>query len=35
MHLFFQIQNLQLLISYVDGQEFLANLDYVLLRLLS
>ena len=30
MHLFFQIQNLHLLIFYMDDQEFLANLDYPL-----
>ena len=29
MNLFFQIQSLQLLISYMDDQEFVANLDYV------
>ena len=34
MNLFFQIENLQLLIFCMDGQEFLANLDYVLLTLL-
>ena len=31
MNLFFHIQNLQLLIFCVDGQEFLSNLDYVFL----
>ena len=31
---FFQIQNLQLLIFCVNGQEFLSNLDYALLCLL-
>ena len=31
MHLYCQIHNLQLLILYMDGQEFLVNLDYVLL----
>ena len=31
MHLFFQIQYLQLLIFYIDGQNVLANLGYVLL----
>ena len=30
MHLFFQIQSIQLLIFCMDGQKFLANLDYVL-----
>ena len=30
MHLFFQIQSIQLLIFRMDGQKFLANLDYVL-----
>ena len=29
MHLFSQIQNLQLLIFCMDGLEFLVNLDYV------
>ena len=30
MNLFFQIQNLQLLIFCLDDQEFMVNLDYVL-----
>ena len=31
MHLFFEIQSFQLLISYTDGDELLAILDYVIL----
>ena len=34
MHLLFQVQNFQLLIFCMDGQEFLTNLDYFLLYLL-
>ena len=33
MNLFFQIQSLQLLIFWMDDQEFLANFDYVLISL--
>ena len=34
MHLFFQIQNLQLLIFNMNGQEFLTILAYVFVYLL-
>ena len=35
MNLFFQIQSLQLLIFCIDDQEFVANLDYILLFVFS